>query len=53
MEIPDEMLETAINMSGRYINDRFMPDKVIDVIDEAAAISKVAADKKVEASIRS
>lgn len=43
--IPDEMLETAINMSGRYINDRFMPDKVIDVLDEAAAIAKVAADK--------
>lgn len=46
VEIPDEMLEVAINMSGRYINDRFMPDKVIDVIDEAAAISKVATDKK-------
>lgn len=46
VEIPDEMLEVAINMSGRYINDRFMPDKVIDVIDEAAAIAKVAADKK-------
>ena len=46
VEIPDEILEVAINMSGRYINDRFMPDKVIDVIDEAAAIAKVAADKK-------
>lgn len=46
VEIPEEMLETAINMSGRYINDRFMPDKVIDVIDEAAAIAKVSADKK-------
>ena len=44
--IPDELLETAINMSARYINDRFMPDKVIDVIDEASAIAKVAADKK-------
>ena len=44
--IPDEILETAINMSKRYINDRFMPDKVIDVIDEASAIAKVAADKK-------
>ena len=44
--IPDKILETAINMSGRYINDRFMPDKVIDVIDEAAAIAKVAEDKK-------
>ena len=44
--IPDEILETAINMSQRYINDRFMPDKVIDVIDEASAIAKVASDKK-------
>lgn len=46
VEIPDEMLEVAVNMSGRYINDRFMPDKVIDVIDEAAAIAKVTADKR-------
>lgn len=44
--IPDEILETAVNMSKRYINDRFMPDKVVDVIDEASAIAKVAADKK-------
>ena len=44
--IPDGILETAITMSQRYINDRFMPDKVIDVIDEASAICKVAADKK-------
>ena len=44
--IPDAILETAINMSTRYINDRFMPDKVIDIIDEASAIAKVAADKK-------
>ncbi len=44
--IPDELLETAITMSGRYINDRFMPDKVIDVLDEASAIAKVEADKK-------
>lgn len=44
--IPDEILETAINMSKRYINDRYMPDKVIDVIDEASAIAKVTADKK-------
>ncbi|MBQ2695587.1 ATP-dependent Clp protease ATP-binding subunit [Candidatus Saccharibacteria bacterium] len=46
VEIPDELLETAIVMSGRYINDRFMPDKVIDIIDEAGAICKVASDKK-------
>lgn len=46
VEIPDSILETAINMSRRYINDRYMPDKVIDIIDEAAAIAKVSADKK-------
>ncbi len=46
VSIPDEILETAITMSQRYINDRFMPDKVIDIIDEASAICKVAADKK-------
>ena len=44
--IPDSILETAITMGQRYINDRFMPDKVIDIIDEASAIAKVAADKK-------
>ena len=44
--IPDEIIETAIVMSRRYIKDRFMPDKVIDVIDEASAICKVSADKK-------
>lgn len=45
VEISDEILELAISMSGRYINDRFMPDKVIDVIDEAAAITRVRDDK--------
>lgn len=44
--IPEQILDTAITMSRRYINDRFMPDKVIDVIDEASAIAKVAADQK-------
>ena len=46
VEIPDEILETAITMGQRYINDRFMPDKIIDIIDEASAIARVAADKK-------
>ena len=44
--ISDEILEEAINLSERYISDRFMPDKVIDVIDEAAAITRVSVDKK-------
>lgn len=46
VRIPDSTLSAAINMSVRYINDRFLPDKVIDIIDEASAIAKVAADKK-------
>ena len=46
VRIPDEILEEAITLSERYISDRFMPDKVIDVIDEASAIARVALDKK-------
>ena len=44
--ISDEILEEAITLSTRYISDRFMPDKVIDVIDEASAIARVELDKK-------
>lgn len=44
--ISDEILEEAITLSERYISDRFMPDKVIDVIDEASAIARVALDKR-------
>ncbi len=43
--ISDEILEEAINLSERYISSRFMPDKVIDVIDEASAIARVSLDK--------
>ncbi len=35
--IPDEILKSAINLSERYITDRFLPDKAIDLIDEASA----------------
>ena len=44
--ISDEILEEAITLSSRYISDRFMPDKVIDVIDEASAVARVELDKK-------
>ena len=37
VEITDEALEAAVNLSDRYITDRFMPDKAIDLIDEGAA----------------
>lgn len=37
VEITDEGIEAAVKMSARYINDRFLPDKAIDIIDEAAS----------------
>ena len=37
VKILDEALEAAVDLSDRYITDRFMPDKAIDLIDEAAA----------------
>ena len=35
--ITDEALEAAVSLSARYINDRFLPDKAIDLMDEAAS----------------
>ncbi len=40
--IPDEALEHAAKLSDRYITDRFLPDKAIDVIDEAGARARIA-----------
>ena len=37
LRITDNAIVTAATMSDRYINDRFLPDKAIDLIDEAAA----------------
>ncbi len=37
LQISDEAIEAAVRMSGRYINDRFLPDKAIDLMDEAAS----------------
>lgn len=36
-KITDEALKTAVTLSSRYITDRFLPDKAIDVVDEAAS----------------
>ncbi|MCC7194101.1 MAG: ATP-dependent Clp protease ATP-binding subunit [Gemmatimonadaceae bacterium] len=41
--IPDETLELAAKLSERYITDRFLPDKALDVIDEAGARARLAA----------
>ena len=40
--IPDEALTQASQLSDRYITDRFLPDKAIDVIDEAGARARIA-----------
>jgi ATP-dependent Clp protease ATP-binding subunit ClpC len=37
LKITDEAIEAAVSMSSRYINDRYLPDKAIDLIDEAAS----------------
>ncbi len=37
VEITDEAIEAAVNLSNRYISDRFLPDKAIDLMDEGAA----------------
>lgn len=41
--ITDDALTAAVKLSARYINDRFMPDKAIDVIDEAASKVRLTA----------
>jgi ATP-dependent Clp protease ATP-binding subunit ClpC len=43
VEIPDESLRAASKLSERYITDRFLPDKAIDVIDEAGARARLGA----------
>ena len=42
IKISDEALEAAVNLSARYITDRFLPDKAIDLIDEAASKKRIS-----------
>jgi ATP-dependent Clp protease ATP-binding subunit ClpC len=42
----DEVLEDAVYMADRYVSERFMPDKAIDVIDEASALVRVKSGRK-------
>ena len=47
--IPDEVLEQSVRLSARYVSDRFLPDKAIDLVDEAAAAKRINyADSKVK-----
>ena len=41
VKISDEVIELAVKMSVRYVSERFLPDKAIDVIDEACARAKI------------
>ncbi|SDI32454.1 ATP-dependent Clp protease ATP-binding subunit ClpC [Pseudobutyrivibrio sp. 49] len=45
--IPDEAVEACVTLSERYIADRFLPDKAIDLMDEAAASLKLSFVKRV------
>ncbi len=43
VEVPDESVEASVKLSERYITDRFLPDKAIDVMDEAGARARLGA----------
>ncbi len=52
VKITDEALKSAVELSARYITDRFLPDKAIDLIDEAASkvrLGKLTAPPKLKA----
>jgi len=44
VKITDDALVAAVNLSIRYITDRFLPDKAIDLVDEAAAAARIEID---------
>ncbi len=44
LKISDDALIAAVNLSARYISDRFLPDKAVDVIDEASAARKLESE---------
>ena len=46
VEITDAAVEAAVKLSDRYINDRFLPDKAIDVMDEAASALRLDATEQ-------
>src|SRR5207247_4264958 len=46
VSITDEAIEAAVKLSDRYINDRFLPDKAIDVMDESASALRLEATEK-------
>lgn len=53
VRITDDAIIAAVNLSSRYITDRFLPDKAVDLIDEAAAALRIALENKPEELIAS
>lgn len=48
VRITDDAIVAAVNLSSRYITDRFLPDKAVDLIDEAASALRIALENKPE-----
>lgn len=46
VKIDDDALKQAVKLSSRYITDRYLPDKVIDLIDEASSMVRIDAEEK-------
>ncbi len=46
VHITDDAIVAAVNLSSRYITDRFLPDKAIDLIDEAASVLRISLENK-------
>ena len=44
LSVPESILRTTVNLSERYITDRFLPDKAIDILDEACAKKAIESD---------
>jgi ATP-dependent Clp protease ATP-binding subunit ClpB len=48
VRITDEAVVAAVNLSSRYITDRFLPDKAVDLVDEAASALRISLENKPE-----
>ena len=46
VRITDDAIISAVNLSTRYISNRFLPDKAVDLIDEASSSLKIALENK-------
>ncbi|MEK9770994.1 MAG: ATP-dependent Clp protease ATP-binding subunit ClpA [Nitrosomonadales bacterium] len=53
LKFSDQALVSAVELSAKYINDRQLPDKAIDIIDEAGALQRIKPEKKQKQTITS